>query len=546
MALAPVISKDKDNTGAAVKIRSDPRGKYVPVVYIHGWTGSSVHNEAAKGAFSLKPDLLTSRIGTAAPTRTLIGNVQDLGGTAVFTFDYARYASRWVTDDNIGPALAKALNCLYERSGEKVIVVAHSMGGLATRQALALGGSALASKVSQVITFGTPNTGSIGAAVAGLGVDAAGLTSGAGLVFRLWLSYCGKLKSADQNSSDLLCSAFVPQQLLSFNSEAAVALRAGSQQLKQLAPWPSGLSVRALSGAAEVTVNGQGFFKQKVKTEAGVGDIVVDLGSAQSQATTKKQAPCAYEMDARTSINNGIKTEWLGIATKNEVSRSVVNLLTHPIPCYHGNLMRNMDLALEQLGFIADDVQLRTPATKLVTVRPWRDGSEAGPDRVVDGKALPESYCNGSNVAGRADAFRCFVDHGVYDPCLQNPAKATEYLCYFGLERILIQNVRPQAKVPSRTAPADQSSPFLVTLKDGTICRTSSGAGPPAIPGYPYWAGSCSGPHAGIWRARLADRGVNPTSGLVNEASSGTWLIAIEEDTKSGQATLHPVAVAYR
>ncbi|KIA72652.1 hypothetical protein ANMWB30_24200 [Arthrobacter sp. MWB30] len=546
LAFAPVISKDKDNTGAPVKIRPDPRGKYVPVVYIHGWTGKSVHDEAAKGAFSTKPDLLTSRIGTAAPTRTLIGNVQDLGGTAVFTFDYGRFASRWVTDDNIGPALAKALTCLYERSGEKVIVVAHSMGGLATRQALSLGGSALAAKVSQVITFGTPNTGSIGAAVAGLGIDAAGLTSGVGILFRLLLSYCGTLKSADQNRSDLLCWAFLPQQLLSFDSEAARALRTGSQQLKQLAPWPSGLPVHALSGAAEFTLKGYGFFKQMNQEDVGAGDIVVDLGSAQAGATTKKQAPCAYDMDARTNVNDGIRTNILGIATKNEVSRSIVNLLTQPMPCFHSNLMRNMDLALEQLGFIADDVQSRMPATRLVTVRPWRDGSEAEPDRILDGKASANSYCNGSNVAGRKDAFRCFIDQGVYDPCLQNPSKSTEYLCYFGVEKILIRNVRPEVSAPARSSSADQSSPFLVTLPDGTICRKSSGAGPPAIPGYPYWSGSCSGPQAGIWRARSQEQGSTSTAGLVDKTSSGVWFIPIEADASPGAVTLYPVAVAYR
>ncbi|MFE4197097.1 esterase/lipase family protein [Paenarthrobacter sp. NPDC056912] len=546
LAFAPVISKDQDNSRTPVKVRADARGKYVPIVYVHGWTGASTHNEAAKGAFSAKPDLLTSKIGTAAPTRTLIGNVQDLGGTAVFTFDYEKYASRWVTDSNIGRPLADALNCLYDRSGEKVIVVAHSMGGLATRQALGLGGSALAAKVSQVITFGTPNTGSIGAAVAALGVEAAGLTNVTMFVFRMWLSYCGKLKSEDLNRSDLLCAAFLPAWLLSFDSEAAKALRSGSQQLRDLPPWPSGLPVHSLAGAAQFTLVGQGFFKQEIQGEAGVGDIVVDLGSAQAGATTKKQAACSYEMEGYTNVFNGIRTDWLGIATKNEVSRSFVNLLTQPIPCFHGNLMRNMDLALEQLGYIADDVQSRIPTTKVVTIRPWVDGSEANPNRVIDGRTAKKAFCSGSNVAGRADAFRCFVDQGVHDPCLQNPAKITEYLCYFGLEKVLIQNVRADStRVPSTTAP-EQSSPFLVTLADGTVCRTSSGAGPPAIQGYPYWAGSCSGPHSGIWRARDADRGANPMSGLLDKTSSGTWHIAIEEDAKSGKVTLYPVALAYR
>lgn len=131
----------------------------------------------------------------------------------------------------------------------------------------------------------------------------------------------------------------------------------------------------------------------------------MDLGSAQAGATTKKEAACSYEMEGYTNVFNGIRTDWLGIATQNEVSRSFANLLTQPIPCYHGNLMRNMDLALEQLGYIADDVQSRIPATKVVTIRPWVDGSEANPNRGIDGKTATKASCSGSNVAGRADAF---------------------------------------------------------------------------------------------------------------------------------------------
>lgn len=547
LALAPVVSKDKANSGGPVKLQPDARGKYVPIIYIHGWTSTSIHDEAGKGAFSAKPDLLTSRIGTAAPIRTLIGNAQDLGGTAAFTFDYEKYAARWVTDDNIGPSLAKALNCLHDGSGEKVIVVAHSMGGLATRQALALGGPDLVAKVSQVITFGTPNTGSIGAEIAAAGVDAAALTPGVGLAFRLWLSYCGKLKSADLKKSDLLCAAFLPHALTSFDSAAGKALRSGSPQLRNLAPWPAGLPVHSLAGATEFIMLGQGLFRQQIRTEAGVGDIVVTLGSAQAGVTTKKSVPCAYEMEARTSILNGVRVDWLGIATKDEVSRSLLNLLTSPIPCFHVNLMRNTDLALEELGLIADDVQSRQPATKFISLRPWRDGSEDSPSRTLDARTAATSSCSqSSNVTARADAFRCYVGNGVHDPCLKSPESPVDYLCFFGLEKTLIRNVDLNSDQPTSSKSPDQSNPFVVTLEDGTVCRMSTGAGPSGIPGYPYWAGSCSGPHEGIWRARYADRGESATAGLLDESPSGVWQIAIEENTSPGKATLYPVAVAYR
>lgn len=545
LALAPVVSGDKDNDGSPVKLRPDARGKYVPVVYIHGWTSTSIHDEAGKGAFSAKPDLLTSRIGTARPARTLIGNVQDLGGTAPFTFDYATYASRWVTDDNIGPALAKTLSCLHEKSGEKVVVVTHSMGGLATRQALAVGGPDLISKISQVITFGTPNTGSIGAAFVAAGANAAAVPPGLWQLFRLWLSYCGKLKSEDQNRSDLLCWSFLPHALTSFDSEAAQALRSGSRQLKELAPWPAGLPVHSLAGATEFTIIGQGMFKQQARSETGAGDIIVTLGSAQAGVTTKKSVSCAYELEALTNEVNDIRVDWLGIATKNEVSRKV-DLLETPIPCYHENLMRNTDLALEQLGLIADDLARRIPPTKFLTVRPWTDGTANNPDRVIEGEDTIE--CHSSDYVIRADAYQCRGrgnSTGWWDPCFKNPSTSS-YLCIVDKGRVLIENGSLERQLLDFSP--EESNPFRVDLADGTTCWRRQGGGPPAIVGYPYWMGVCMGPRAGAWR----ERGDKPNTrdeslrGVYDRTSEGVWHIAIEEDATPGRATLYPAQTVYR
>lgn len=546
LTLAPVVSKDKDNSGSPVKLRPDARGKYVPVVYIHGWTSTSIHDEAGKGAFSAKPNLLTSRIGTATPARTLIGNVQDLGGTAPFTFDYSTYASRWVTDDNIGPALAKALNCLHEKSGEKVIVVAHSMGGLATRRALAIDGPGLTSKISQVITFGTPNTGSLGATILAAGATGAAVGEpGSSRLFRLWLSYCGKLKSQDQNRSDLFCWNFLPHWLTSFDSEAAQALQFGSRQLQELAPWPVGLPVHSLAGATEFTVIGQGMFKQQARTETGVGDIVVTLGSAQAGVTTKKSVSCAYELEALTNEVNDIRVSWLGIATKNEVSRRV-DLLTTPIPCFHNNLMRNADLALEQLGLIADDLGRRLPPTKIITVRPWTDGTASNPDQVIEARGTLE--CNLSNYVIRVDAYQCRGNGnnaGWWDPCFKNPTTAS-YLCMVDKGRVLINDV-PPGRQPLGWAP-EESNPFRVDLADGTVCWRRQGAGPLPIAGYPYWLGVCVGPRAGVWRERDENHETRDESvrGIYDRTDAGVWHIAIEENTTPGHATLFPAQTVYR
>lgn len=548
LALAPVISADKNNDGTPVRLRPGSNGKYVPVIYVHGWTSTSIHEEGGKGAFSAKPDLLTSRIGNASPNRTLIGNIQELGGTAAFTFDYARYASRWVTDDNIGPSLGNALDCLADKSGEKVIVVAHSMGGLATRQALELGGASLAAKVSQVITFGTPNTGSLVAAVLAAGIDSAAAASllrgdPLGPTLRLILSYCGKAMGEDQFSAGHICSAFPP--LGSFDSPGGAALRMGSGEMKALPAWPEGVTVHSLAGGTNL-ISTTGFFLQRKKTTAAAGDVIVGVDSAQSGATTTKVAQCSYELTPTTSIVDGARVNILRTATLNEVSRSAwVNFFYEKNPCFHTLLMRNAELALAELGFIVDDVQSRQPATKFVTHRPWLDGSEKSSTQVIDGQMNADNYCEGSNVTNRADAFRCFVN-GIYDPCLRNPSDRTEYLCITGENKVLITNVRPSNSRSSFTKSPDESNPYLLTLADGTTCRMSSGAGPPSIPGYPYWAGSCKGPHAGIWRARIRDRGESPTAGLLDKSASGVWHVAIEEDAAPGKATLYPVEVAYR
>ena len=69
--------------------------------------------------------------------RSLIGQLQSLPGAAVFTFDYHDFSANWVDHEKLGPALAAAIDCLHEKSGqEKVIVVGHSMGGLIARHAL--------------------------------------------------------------------------------------------------------------------------------------------------------------------------------------------------------------------------------------------------------------------------------------------------------------------------------------------------------------------------------------------------------------------------
>ncbi|GGS28755.1 esterase/lipase family protein [Actinokineospora fastidiosa] len=109
-----------------------------PVVFVHGWTGGPLIDSA--NALS---DALDGKIST-------------------YAFDYSKVSSHWASDSRIAPCLAAYLGQVSAAhrgvGGDgRLIVVAHSMGGLALRYALT---PELAEKVPYVITFGTPMLGS--------------------------------------------------------------------------------------------------------------------------------------------------------------------------------------------------------------------------------------------------------------------------------------------------------------------------------------------------------------------------------------------------
>jgi pimeloyl-ACP methyl ester carboxylesterase len=92
----------------------------------------------------------------------------DPGNVYVRLFDYGSKSTQWVTDPAIGPALASFVRCLVQASttaggSGKVILVGHSMGGLAIQCALDPGctpNPVEPGKVGLVVTIGTPNAGS--------------------------------------------------------------------------------------------------------------------------------------------------------------------------------------------------------------------------------------------------------------------------------------------------------------------------------------------------------------------------------------------------
>ncbi|MET8853399.1 alpha/beta fold hydrolase [Amycolatopsis sp. NPDC004625] len=189
--------------------------------------------------------------------------------THVEGFDYSAVHTEWVTDNRIGPALATAIADLAQRSRQaggpgKVVIVAHSMGGLATRCALdpGCGHRSVRDDVAGVVTFGTPNHGTF--------LKSYGLSLPEGVLLRALSGQCVRRFEAS------LCE-FVDAIA---TSPAAHAFTPGSGEEKRLPPWPQNLPTRAVAGKITLTTSLFGHVFQL----GDVGDAVVGVESAHGDA----------------------------------------------------------------------------------------------------------------------------------------------------------------------------------------------------------------------------------------------------------------------
>jgi pimeloyl-ACP methyl ester carboxylesterase len=371
--LAPPLAGDTNPDGSRVAISADRRGKFVPVIVVHGWTSKDTHSPVRDGAFSHIIDLTANRLGQVNTTRSLIGQLQRDRGAAVFTFDYRDYAASWVDDTHLGPALGKVIDCLYRASGEKVIIVGHSMGGLIARYAATqrgLTGPDRTGEISTVITFGTPGTGSVAALLSNVAANSAAATSNPLAVLRLILAACGELSST-QIKTGTLCDS-LPAPVRTFDSDAGRALRAGSVQLATLRPFPAGISVDALAGGATFDLPGAGWFALPwASTRVDVGDLIVTSGSATKGATTTRKVSCAYQLNGFRSVSDQISLAF-GLVSKADVAQQPLAVFSGP--CFHTQLMRGIELTNEATGAVTDDINSRLPRLSTDGYGPLRFG----------------------------------------------------------------------------------------------------------------------------------------------------------------------------
>jgi pimeloyl-ACP methyl ester carboxylesterase len=507
---APVWTSDYEADGEARP--GSPTGVTTPVLMVHGWTGNSTHLERPMGNFSRRGDLSTYGDTPIPTSRTLIGMLQYLGGADVYTFDYSDDSAKWVSSDRIAGGLSTALSCLAETSGQEVIVIAHSMGGLALRQVLG-DRPELRDDISQVITFGTPNTGSDMALAASTGIDRARFTGGTAEVRAIAfltsqaLTACGTASTV-RLATGGLCDV-LPAPARAFRSEAGLALQSGSVQLQALAPWPEGLPVHALAGDTALTIPRAGFLGLSFSSEdVRMGDLVVGDDSATDGSTTQDYARCRYTMSAVHGIGEDLLTG-MRLITKDEAGRNlfelagVVNDAATPSPCFHGALMRTQKLVVAMQSYVIDDIDARARevpdsvgSTALVRLDPWSDPrtvAEAGPT---------EGFITGCSAEStlHPEALSCATSA----KCIASP-DGTEALCpsvdVQSWSRVRVERSEYDFESP-------ELRPFRLRLVDGSSCAFSTGAGPFPPEGFETWAGGCrrtDGEYDVLWSDPIDD-----------------------------------------
>jgi pimeloyl-ACP methyl ester carboxylesterase len=336
-------------------------GAYTPVLMVHGWNGT--------------PDMWWQPINRTtlggqkvSATRSLAGSLAQLRGAAVYTLDYHDVAGRWFADDGAGgQVFLDAARCLVADkvfAGHKMVVVAHSMGGLITRWAVNTDPK-LRAGTSLVLTLSTPYIGSwlatVGATLMEAGQVASRLDRRLAVLrdaVHLMLLGC----QANGNAPG--CS-----ELKAFLGKLSTvrAFSAGSREYTALKPWPAGIAVRTLAARNVVeNVASVLFSGAPVPGDLDLGDGVVDVGSA-TNGPALEIAECRYTASAWKADTDGLlaKFGFKANADKREFFPLPQMLFSGTdTTCGHNGESKLIQLTNPILGEVGDQLSREEPLSE--------------------------------------------------------------------------------------------------------------------------------------------------------------------------------------
>jgi hypothetical protein len=257
MALGPTVASSQmamadSNLACAMELSikvpsAENAAKQTPLIAVHGlWGKAKTWSEGS------------------TPMSKVFESIPNM---VPFYFDYEPTNDRWVTNPEVAQRLAKTIVCyskLY--GGKQVILVAHSMGGLAIREALdwAAYGTRVkdVTRGGRIITIATPHTGSLLA----------------NAEFSFWMALCKAPIGIFSLTEDIdeLCRQ-------AESGRATAGLSVNSEQLKTLPKFPEGVSVKAIAGEVKVHVCAPWGCSEEKSTG---GDLTVSTSSATAEYTS--------------------------------------------------------------------------------------------------------------------------------------------------------------------------------------------------------------------------------------------------------------------
>jgi pimeloyl-ACP methyl ester carboxylesterase len=262
----------------------------VPILFVHGITGDpSIFTHADRGGGA-----------------SIAARVRGIPGATVWTFDYHKASLDWVTDKAIGPALAKSISCLARVSRKRVVVIAHSMGGLATQYAAAQRdpqGGIEGERIAHVFAIGTPFKGSklLSAAQDALrGVESPDHATSAAM--QALLSEC-----AGAGEAAYAVVSGDPCGILSvLRSPVGADLQFDSPEIAALPRWPADVPVTDIAASIDVNI---GIWK--VRHTVDVGDLAVSQDSATAHETSGASIQIVCHDALRTLLDTACYHGWL-------------------------------------------------------------------------------------------------------------------------------------------------------------------------------------------------------------------------------------------
>jgi len=325
----------------------------VPVVFIHGITGD--------------PSIWTHPELNGGPS--IAHQVESVAGTSVWTFNYHQVSLNWVTDPAIGPAFARGISCLAKESGRRVIVIAHSMGGLATQYAAAQpdpNGGTVGSHLARVITIGTPFEGSkLLSAVQGAELgreisDPATLVPAEAL-----LSQC-----AGESEAALATNTASPCWLIGIlRSPVGLDLMYRSPAIAALTRWNASIPVSDITGDMKLTVG-----VWHLHHTFDVGDFAVTQDSATAHNT-------------------------VGSPIHVSCQAAIAHILDE-LDCYHSHLPWNPTVVNAVVSEVRDVVQQAAGGPEVALGLPAASGAGSRPSEKGFGTVRPATIYLGGDPTG--------------------------------------------------------------------------------------------------------------------------------------------------